>query len=65
MTIATKNEAQAPFSADELAELDYALQNLIQDKEDYCADEEGTAEHIERLQALRVKVIALAAACPA
>ena len=49
------------FNADELAELDDALVNLIRDKADYCPHEEGTAEHIERLKALRAKVAALIA----
>ncbi len=46
----------APFTLDDLCAIDEALSNLIQDKADYCPNEEGTAEHIERLQALRAKV---------
>nr|BCT98457.1 hypothetical protein [uncultured bacterium]BCT98888.1 hypothetical protein [uncultured bacterium]BCT99289.1 KleA protein [uncultured bacterium]BCU00671.1 hypothetical protein [uncultured bacterium]BCU01184.1 KleA protein [uncultured bacterium] len=52
-------EDQDQFTTDELHELDYALANLIQDKADYCANEDGTAEHIERLEALRAKVASL------
>lgn len=55
----SRAEVEDQFTTDELHELDYALANLIQDKADYCANEDGTAEHIERLEALRAKVASL------
>ena len=55
-----KPEAEpSPLNADELAVLDDALGNLIQDRADYCANEDGNAEYIERLKTLRAKVVSL------
>lgn len=44
------------LSADDLADIDDALANLIQDKRDYCPHEDGTAEHVARLEALRQRL---------
>ena len=34
------------FTRDELFDLEYAVKNLIDDKKDYCPNEEGTAEAV-------------------
>lgn len=47
------------FSADEFADLNDAIVNQIQDLRDYCRNEEGTKERIERLQALNTKITRL------
>ena len=44
------------LSDDDLADIDDALANLIQDKRDYCLHEEGTDEQISRLEALRKRL---------
>lgn len=44
------------FTKDELFDLEYAVANLIQDKRDYCANEEDVAEDIARLEELQAKV---------
>lgn len=43
------------FTKDELFSLEYAVANLIQDKRDYCK-EEDVADDIERLEELQAKV---------
>jgi len=48
--------AAQTFTKDELFDLEYAVNNLIQDKRDYCANEEGNAEVIEKLEELQAKV---------
>jgi len=40
----------------ELYDLGQAVDNLIQDRNDYCATEDGNAEFVKRLQALLGKV---------
>jgi formiminotetrahydrofolate cyclodeaminase len=44
------------FTKDELFSLEYAVANLIQDKRDYCTNEEDVADDIERLEELQAKV---------
>lgn len=44
------------FTVDELCDLSYALENLIQDKRDYCADDDETPETVARLEDLKRKV---------
>ena len=48
--------SSAVFTRDELIDLEDSVINLINDKNDYCANEEGTAEQIARLQVLLDKV---------
>lgn len=44
------------FIRDELFDLEYAVKNLIDDKKDYCPNEEGTAEAVARLEDLQAKI---------
>jgi len=44
------------FTKDELFDLEYAVANLIQDKKDYCATEEGNDQAIKKLEELQAKV---------
>ena len=44
------------FSSDELTDLSDAIANQIQDIWDYCRNEEGTGERVERLEALSTKI---------
>ncbi|MCF4992916.1 hypothetical protein GIW56_24505 [Pseudomonas gessardii] len=44
------------FSTDELTDLSDAIANQIQDIWDYCRNEEGTGERVERLEALSTKI---------
>lgn len=44
------------LSVDDLADIDDALANLIQDKRDYCPHEDGTAEQVARLESLRQRL---------
>ena len=48
--------AAQTFTKDELFDLEYAVNNLIQDKRDYCTNEEDVAEDIARLEELQAKV---------
>ncbi|HEP8974320.1 TPA: hypothetical protein VDU83_006749 [Pseudomonas aeruginosa] len=50
-----------PFNADELADLADSVKNLIEDKQAFCPNEEGTPEAVERLTALLNKLHALMA----
>ena len=49
------------FTLDDLADIEDALVNLIQDKKDYCRFEDGTKDQIVRLTALRSMVSTMAA----
>jgi hypothetical protein len=44
-----------PFTKDELYDLEYAVNNTIEDLKDYCK-EEDTEEQLERLEELHAKV---------
>jgi hypothetical protein len=44
------------FTKDELFDLEYAVANLIQDKQDYCATEDGNEQTIHKLEELQAKV---------
>lgn len=48
--------ADQTFTKDELFDLEYAVNNLIQDKRDYCANDEGNAEAVQKLEELQAKV---------
>lgn len=51
-----RNLVHNVFSSDELADLIYAITNQIQDIWDYCRNEEGSGERIERFEALNTKI---------
>lgn len=44
------------FTRDELFDLEYAVKNLIDDKNDYCQNDEDTAETVARLEDLQAKI---------
>lgn len=44
------------FTRDELFDLEYAVKNLIDDKNDYCRNEDDTAETVARLEDLQAKI---------
>jgi len=44
------------FTRDELFDLEYAVKNLIDDKNNYCANEEDNAETVARLEDLQAKI---------
>jgi hypothetical protein len=50
------NRGNPMFTKDELFDLEYAIANLIQDKKDYCATEEGNDQAIHKLEELQAKV---------
>jgi hypothetical protein len=50
------NRENPMFTKDELFDLEYAIANLIQDKKDYCATEEGNDQAIHKLEELQAKV---------
>ncbi|NNA96917.1 hypothetical protein HBO33_17235 [Pseudomonas gessardii] len=55
------NLAHDALSSEEINDLSDAVANQIQDIWDYCRNEEGTGERVERLEALNTKLHALQA----